>query len=98
MHIGYPRYSRRCLLKATSRAIFDGAGARPKAQSPELDISVGVSKPFSELCRQFSLSRVVKWFVRLATDPEMMKQHGKLACDGDDRPSLSSLPTTLSEL
>ena len=44
VHIGCSRYSRRCLLKATSHAIVDGVGARPKAQSPELDISCGAFK------------------------------------------------------
>jgi hypothetical protein len=28
----------------------------------------------------------------------MMEQHGKLACNGDDRASLSSLTSTLSQL
>jgi hypothetical protein len=51
----------------------------------------------SELCRCRS-SRVVQRLVCLATDPEMMEQHGKLACDGDDGPSLSSLASTLSQL
>jgi len=41
VHIGCSRYSRRCLLKAPSRAIVDGAGARLRAQSPELDLSGG---------------------------------------------------------
>jgi hypothetical protein len=77
----------------------DGAGARPRAQSPELDISCSAFKLLSELCRyQFPLSRVVERLVLLATDPEMMEQRGKLACDGYDRSSLSSFTSTLSQL
>ena len=34
----------------------------------------------------------------LATDPEMMKQDRQLACDSDDRASLSSLASTLGQL
>jgi hypothetical protein len=45
-------YSRRCLLKATSHAVVDGARARPRAQSPELDISCGAR---SSLCRTMPL-------------------------------------------
>ena len=97
VHIGCSRYSRRCLLKAPSRAIVDSTGARPKAQSPELDIWVWcIQAYYLILCGYRSPpSCVVKRLILLASDPEMMKQHGKLACDGDDRPSLSSLASTL---
>src|SRR6202007_3094709 len=44
------------------------------------------------------LSGIVKRLILLATYPEMMKQHGKLACNGDDRPSLSSLASMFSQL
>jgi hypothetical protein len=57
------------------------------------------SSLLSELCRYRSpLARVVERLVLLATDPEMMQQHGKLACDGDDGSFLSSLASTLSQL
>ena len=66
---------------------------------PELDIWVVHSSFLSELCSYWSpLSRIVKWLILVATNPEMMKQHGKFACDGDDRPSLSSLASTLGQL
>ena len=45
-----------------------------------------------------SLLDVVQRLLLLATDPEMMEQHSKLACHGDDRPSLSSLAPTFSPL
>jgi len=61
--------------------------------------SCGAFKLLSELCRyQSSHSRVVEQPVRLATDLEIVEQHGKLACDGDDCPSLSSLASPLSQL
>jgi hypothetical protein len=40
----------------------------------------------------------VERLVLLATDPEMMEQHGKLACDGDDRAFFSSLASMLCQL
>ena len=56
----------------------------------------GAFKLLGELCRYRSpLSRIVKRLILLATDPEMMKQHCQLACDGDNRPSLSSLASAL---
>jgi hypothetical protein len=86
-------------VRAPSRAIGRWNGGKAKGQSPELDIRVVHSSLSSQLCRyQSSLSRVVERLVRFATDPEMMEQHGKLACDGDDCPSLSSLASPLSQL
>jgi hypothetical protein len=74
VHIGCSRYSRRCLLKATSHVIVDGVGARPRAQSPELDILVWCIQAFPELCRcQSPLSRIVERLVLLAANPEMME-------------------------
>jgi hypothetical protein len=101
VHTGCSRYSRRCLLKAPSRAIGRWSGGKAKGAVAGTR-HFGVVRPsfLSELlCRCLSpLARVIERLIRLATDPEMMEQHGKLACNGDDRPSFSSLTSTLSQL
>jgi len=99
VHIGRSRYSRRCLLKAPSRAIRRWIGGKAKgAVAGTRHLGVVHSSFLSDLCGYWSaLSRVVKRLILLATDPEMMKQYGKLAGDGDDRTSLSSLTSTLSQ-
>ena len=92
VHIGCSRYSRRChLLGRPLVPSCDGAGARPRAQSPELDILVWCIQAFPELCRcQSPLSRVVERLVLLAADPEMMEQNCQLACHRDDGAFLSA--------
>src|SRR3974390_103524 len=100
VHIGCSRFSRRCLLKAPSRTIRGWIGGKGKGAVAETRHSRVVdSSSLSELCRYRStLSRVVERFICLTTYPEMMEQYGELACDGDNRPSLSSLASTLGQL
>jgi hypothetical protein len=91
VHIGYSRYSRRChLLGRPLVPSVDGAGQGQGRSRRNSTFRVVHSSFSSELCRcQSSLSRIVERLVLLATDPEMMEQHGKLACDGDDCPFMS---------
>lgn len=99
VHTGCSRYSRRCHLKATSRTIVDGRGQGQGRSRRNSTFPVVSSSFSSDLCRyESSLSRVVQRLVFFVTDPEMMEQYGKFARDGDDRPPLSSLATTLGQL
>jgi hypothetical protein len=56
VHIGCSGYSRRChLLGRPFVPSFDGARARPRAQSPELDMLCGAFKSFSSYAAGFRL-------------------------------------------